>query len=163
MAAKSENRSVMQIGDLAKKAGISVRAVRYYEEIGLVSPSAHSTGGFRLYGEDNLKRLQVINFLKELDLTLTEIRTILLAKKKMRGDRETVAYLKEVFTEKLHLVEEKAAALGRMKAELANALRILESCQTCDHKVLLDSICCGGCESLNPPETVPSTFEVILQ
>ena len=163
MVGKLDNRGVMQIGDLAQRAGLSVRAVRYYEEIGLVSPSAHSTGGFRLYGEDNLKRLQVINFLKELGISLTEIRRILLAKKKTGGGRETVAYLKEVFTEKLNLVEEKLAALSRMKAELGNALRILESCQSCDHKVLLDSICCGGCERLNPPESVPSTFEVILQ
>lgn len=153
----------MQIGDLAKQAGVSVRAVRYYEEFGLLVPAGHSVGGFRLYGEDNLKRLKVINFLKELGLTLTEIREILLAKKQSGGDRETVKYLQSVFKEKLSLVEAKVHSLTKMRDELGDALRILDSCQCCDHKVLLDAICCGNCSSLRPREGVPSTFEVILQ
>jgi DNA-binding transcriptional MerR regulator len=163
MLSENDRKAVMQIGDLAKRAGISVRAVRYYEELGLIIPTGHSVGGFRLYGEDNLKRLQVINFLKELGLTLTEIRQILLAKKQSGGDRETVKYLQSVFKEKLGLVEAKVHALTKMRNELGNALRILDSCQCCDHKVLLDAICCGDCSSLNPREAVPSTFEVILQ
>ncbi len=153
----------MQIGELAKRAGVSVRAVRYYEELGLIIPTAHSIGGFRLYGDDNLKRLQVINFLKELGLTLVEIKKILLAKKEARGDRETVIYLQEVFREKLGLLEAKIKGLEKMKNELGKALRILESCQVCDHKVLLDAIFCDSCSSLSPRDDVPSTFEVILQ
>ncbi len=163
MSAENEKKAVMQIGDLAKRAGVSVRAVRYYEELGLVVPAGHSAGGFRHYGEDNLKRLQVINFLKEMGLTLIEIKEILLAKKQTTGDREAVRFLKSVFTEKLRLVEEKVQTLHRLKTELSNALRILDSCQCCDHKVLLDAICCGDCSSLNPREAVPRTFEVILQ
>jgi DNA-binding transcriptional MerR regulator len=163
MSPENDGKNVMQIGDLAKRAGVSVRAVRYYEELGLIIPTGHSVGGFRLYGEDNLKRLQVIKVLKELGLTLTEIRQILLAKKQSGSDRETVKYLQSVFKEKLILVDAKVQALTRMRNELGNALRILDSCQSCDHKVLLDAICCGGCSSLNPREAVPSTFEVILQ
>ena len=163
MSADNEKKKVIQIGDLAKRAGISVRAVRYYEELGLIIPVGHSVGGFRLYGEENLKRLQVINFLKELGLTLTEIKKILLAKKESGGDREAVRFLQGVFKEKLGFVEEKIQALNKMRNELGNALRILDSCQSCDHKILLDAICCGDCSSLNPKETVPRTFEVILQ
>ncbi len=159
----TNSKRVIQIGDLAKRAGISVRTVRYYEELGLIVPAGHSVGGFRLYAEDDLKRLQVISFLKELGLTLTEIKQILLVKKKSGGDREAVRYLQEVFREKLGLVEAKIGALDRVKGELVNALRILESCRSCDHKVLLDAILCGNCSSLTPRETVPRTFEVILQ
>ncbi len=153
----------MQIGEFARTAGLSVRTVRYYEELGLLWPEAHSTGGFRLYGLENLKRIQVISFLKDLGLSLAEIRKIFLAKKPEGASRETVQFLVGAFTEKLKLVEEKLANLDRMKAELSKALQILHSCESCDHKVLLDAILCGGCASLVPGESVPDTFKVILQ
>ncbi len=153
----------MQIGDFAQKAGVSVRAIRYYEELGLLRPESHSNGGFRLYGHENLKRIQVINFLKDLGLSLTEIRQILLAKKPSGGDKQTVGFLLRIFAEKLSLVEARLENLGRVKDELARAIKILRSCETCDHKVLLDAMCCGNCGNLLPRESVPDTFEVILQ
>lgn len=159
----SNKKQVMQIGDFAQKAGVSVRAIRYYEELGLIRPESHSNGGFRLYGHENLKRLQVINFLKDLGLSLTEIRQILLAKKPSGGDRQTVEFLLKIFAEKLNLVESRLENLNRMKDELARAIKILRSCESCDHKVLLDAMCCGNCENLLPRESVPDTFEVILQ
>lgn len=153
----------MQIGDLAKKAGVSVRAVRYYEELGLLRPESHSIGGFRLYGGENLKRLKVINLMKEMGLSLSEIRKILTAKKNSPTERESVDYLLRVFHEKLDFVNSKLEGFARMKEELANAIKILEGCQCCDHKVLLDAIYCDGCGNLIPKERVPETFEVILQ
>ncbi len=153
----------MQIGYFARKAGVSVRAIRYYEELGLLSPDSHSNGGFRLYGPESFKRIQVINFLKDLGLSLTEIRRIFHAKKPSGGDRETVEFLLKVFGEKLDLVAEKLSNLNRIKTELTKAIKILRSCESCDHKVLLDAICCGNCSNLAPRDAVPDTFEVILQ
>jgi DNA-binding transcriptional MerR regulator len=159
----SPKEKAMQIGDLARKAGLSVRAIRYYEELGLIQPEAHSAGGFRLYGPENYRRLQVITFLKEIGLSLDEIRQILLAKKASGADRETVQFLSKVFSEKLAMVESKLQSLNAVKSELTKALAILRSCECCDHRVLLDAICCGDCASLHPRESVPDTFEVILQ
>ncbi len=156
-------QAVAQIGDLARRAGVSVRAVRYYEELGLIRPEAHSAGGFRLYGAESLKRLQVINFLKEIGLSLDEIRQILLAKKTTGNDREAVQFLVRVLGEKLAAVDAKMLALGAMKSELSRALEILRSCECCSNEVLLDAIRCGDCASLRPREAVPDTFEVILQ
>lgn len=157
-----EEKQVVQIGDFARKAGVSVRAIRYYEELGLIHPEAHSVGGFRLYSQDSLKRLQIINSLKELGLSLMEIRQIFAAKKPGAGDRQAVHFLLQVFTEKLGQIESKIEALSRMKDELSNAIRILRSCESCDHKVLLDALLCCGCTSLSPREAVPETFEIIL-
>jgi len=163
MSRVAKENEVMQIGDFARRAGLSVRAVRYYEELGLIRPESHSIGGFRLYGVSNLKRIRVINFLKDLGLSLTEIRRILLAKKPSGGDRGTVQLLIGIFQDKLDLLDEKVSALVRMKSELAGALRILRDCESCGHTVLLDAIACGECSSLNPRDAVPDTFEVILQ
>ncbi len=160
---RENSKQVMQIGELANSAGVSVRAVRYYEELGLIQPASHSQGGFRLYSEECLKRLRVISFLKEMGLSLGEIRQIFLAKKLQGGDKNAVRYLQGVFSEKLSAVNAKIETLNRMKAEIVNALKILHTCESCDHKILLDAILCGECALLEVKEAVPDTFKVILQ
>jgi DNA-binding transcriptional MerR regulator len=163
MARRNRRKPIMQIGALAGVAGVSVRAVRYYEELGLIQPTSHSQGGFRLYGEECLKRLHVINFLKEMGLSLTEIRQIFSARQSHGSDKSAVRYLAAVFSEKLNLVNAKIETLGRMKAEIGSALKMLRTCESCDHKVLLDSIFCGDCALLESGEAVPDTFKVLLQ
>lgn len=152
----------MQIGELARQAGVSVRAIRYYEELGLIRPEKRSRGGFRLYGSDNQRRLTVISFLKEMGLSLTEIREILLAKQPSGGDRSTVNFLLGIFGDKLKMIESRIEALHAMKSELVKALRILHSCENCSREVLLDALSCGDCASLRPAESVPDTLKVIL-
>jgi DNA-binding transcriptional MerR regulator len=152
----------MQIGEFAKQAGVSVRAIRYYEELGLIRPEKHSPGGFRLYGSESHTRLAVIHFLKEMGLSLNEIRDILLAKKPSGGDKSTVAFLLKIFSEKLQMLESKMDALNAMKTELVNAIRILRSCENCSREVLLDALSCGDCASLAVKEKVPDTLQVIL-
>lgn len=67
----------MQIGEVAELTGLSLRTIRYYEEMGLVTPSARSGGGFRLYTEADLRRLLLIRRMKPLDFTLDEMRDLL--------------------------------------------------------------------------------------
>ena len=66
-----------QIGAVASRAGLSLRTVRYYEEVGLVVPSGRTEGGFRLYTEDDIQRLLFVKQLKPLDFSLEELRTLL--------------------------------------------------------------------------------------
>ena len=68
---------LLQIGEAAERVGLSLRTVRYWEEIGLVAPKARSKGGFRLYSESDLSRLLVVKAMKPLGLTLEEMREIL--------------------------------------------------------------------------------------
>lgn len=67
----------MQIGEVAERTGLSLRTIRYYEEVGLVVPSARSAGGFRLYTEDDVARLALVRRMKPLDLSLEEMRDLL--------------------------------------------------------------------------------------
>ena len=153
----------MQIGEFARQAGVSVRTVRYYEELGLISPERRSHGGFRLYGPESHRKLAVISFLKEMGLSLGQVREILLAKKTSSGNKETVAFLKRVFREKLEAVESRICALQAMKTELANAVKILDDCDHCTREVLFDALACRDCLSLLPREVVPDALRVILQ
>jgi DNA-binding transcriptional MerR regulator len=65
------------VSQLAKMAGVSVRTLHHYDQIGLLKPPARTAAGYRLYGEADLLRLQQILFFKELDLPLREIGRIL--------------------------------------------------------------------------------------
>ncbi|OZD08176.1 MerR family transcriptional regulator [Rhodococcus sp. 06-235-1A] len=67
----------MQIGQVAQKTELSIRTVRHYDDVGLVTPSARSAGGFRLYTETDVERLLVIRRMKPLDFTLAEIKQLL--------------------------------------------------------------------------------------
>lgn len=67
----------MQIGEVAERTGLSLRTIRHYEEVGLVTPSTRSKGGFRLYTEVDVERLMVIRRMKPLDFSLEEMRDLL--------------------------------------------------------------------------------------
>lgn len=65
------------VRELARLAGVSVRTLHHYDQIGLLTPSTRTAAGYRQYGPDDLRRLQQILFFKELDVPLGEIHAIL--------------------------------------------------------------------------------------
>ena len=67
----------MHIGEVAERVGLSLRTIRYYEEVGLIAPSARSQGGFRLYLEADVARLQLVKDMKPLGFSLDEMRDLL--------------------------------------------------------------------------------------
>jgi MerR family transcriptional regulator, copper efflux regulator len=68
---------LLQIGQVADRTGLSLRTIRFYEENGLVPPTGRSAGGFRLYDEDAVARLEVIKRMKPLGFTLEEMQELL--------------------------------------------------------------------------------------
>jgi MerR family transcriptional regulator, thiopeptide resistance regulator len=67
----------MKVGELAKRTGVSVRTLHYYDEIGLLQPSRFTESKHRVYGCQELSRLQQIKSLRELGFSLDEIRSCL--------------------------------------------------------------------------------------
>ena len=67
-------KTVKEVSDLT---GISVRTLHYYDQIGLLHPAQVTNSGYRLYGADQMRQLQLILFLKELRIPLKEIIQIL--------------------------------------------------------------------------------------
>jgi DNA-binding transcriptional MerR regulator len=65
-----------KVGELAKLAGLTVRTLRYYDQIGLFSPSGHTDSRHRIYTESDIARLQQILSLKELGLTLDQVKSV---------------------------------------------------------------------------------------
>lgn len=69
--------SQMQIGEVAERTGLSLRTIRYYGEVNLVTPSSRTEGGFRLYTDRDITTLEVIKKLKPLEYSLDEMREVL--------------------------------------------------------------------------------------
>jgi MerR family transcriptional regulator, repressor of the yfmOP operon len=122
----------LRIGEAAARAGVSVRTLRYYEELGLLTPSAHSPGGARRYAEEDLARLARILELKDLlGFNLDEVRTVLAAEDRLgslkaayhaEGDRAAqraiVAEALEINARLRSAVQAKLARLATFQAEL---------------------------------------------
>ena len=68
---------LLQVGELARRTGLTVRTLHHYDAIGLLAPSARSEAGYRLYGPDDIARLHAIQALRLLGLPLAEIGGLL--------------------------------------------------------------------------------------
>ncbi len=79
----------LQIGQVAARTELSIATVRHYDEVGLVTPSARSSGGFRLYTEVDIDRLLVIRRMKPLGFTLAEMRDLLDSLDTLNGGAST--------------------------------------------------------------------------
>jgi DNA-binding transcriptional MerR regulator len=71
------SRTYLRIGEIAERSGVSAKALRLYEQRGLLKPCTHSEAGYRLYGPDALRRLMQIVLLKRSGFSLAEIAELL--------------------------------------------------------------------------------------
>jgi MerR family copper efflux transcriptional regulator len=114
----------MQIGEVAERTSLSLRTIRYYEEVGLAPPSARSQGRFRLYTERDVDRLLVIKRMKPLDFSLEEMRDLLGLLDELRATPDA-APGRQSLVDRLRLyrslAEERIEAL-RLQLESAQAL-----------------------------------------
>ena len=69
--------TTMHIGELAERTGLSLRTLRHYDDVGLVSASARTEGGLRLYTQDDYDRLILIRRMKPLGFSLEEMAELL--------------------------------------------------------------------------------------
>ena len=110
----------MQIGIVAKRIGLSVDAIRFYERNALLPRPARSQGGFRQYGENDVETLAFIRRVQGLGFKLSEIRGLL----NLRGNRlQPCAPVRRRLEEKLVDVQRKLTGLQKLERELRSALR----------------------------------------
>lgn len=79
MDGDADGRELLQIGDVAARTELSIKTIRHYDDVGLVTPSARSAGGFRLYTAGDVDRLLSIRRMKPLGFTLEEMGELLAA------------------------------------------------------------------------------------
>ncbi|HMS37710.1 MAG TPA: HEAT repeat domain-containing protein [Arachnia sp.] len=103
----------LRIGELARRTGLTQRALRHYDEIGLLVPSGRSGGDYRLYARADVERLLAIQHLKSLGLSLTEIADALNGEGADPG--ELLARHAEVVERRIAEEQELLARLRRLQ------------------------------------------------
>ena len=112
----------LKIGEVARRAGVSVEAIRYYERLGLIARAPRTPSGYRKFDPEVLRRLQFVQRAQALGFSLEEIRDLL--ELRVASDA-TAADVRTRAEEKLSEIEAKIAALQAMRGALR---RLMEAC-----------------------------------
>lgn len=102
----------MHIGVVAERTGLSLRTLRHYDDVGLLTPSARSDGGFRLYTTADVDRLLLIRRMKPLGFTLDEMADVLDAVTALERDGDDAA-ARQRLADYIGSAEERRANLAR--------------------------------------------------
>lgn len=105
----------MLIGELARRAGVNVQTVRYYERRGLLAEPSRTLGGYREYTEDALDRLRFIRRAQDLGFTLAEIADLLVLRLDPRTPADAV---KRRAHAKIADIDQRVRGLERMRHAL---------------------------------------------
>lgn len=102
----------MKIGEVARRVGVPIDTVRYYERNGLLPPPARRKSGYRDFHEDDIARLNFVLRGKAMGFTLSEIRELLALSDNAQGD---MAAIKAAAKSKLEEIEIRLSALARIR------------------------------------------------
>jgi len=120
------------IGKLAGLTNVSNDTLRYYEHEGLITPTAKSAAGYRLYDQDSVRRIRFIKHAQRCGFTLAEIRDLLVLRGRDRaccGDIRTRAIEKKLQIEnKIRAMRAMSRALDQLIAECANEKKPVKEC-----------------------------------
>ncbi len=106
----------MKIGELAQRTGFTTKTIRYYEQIGLLAAPERSDSGYRLYGPDDVERLEFVDKAKRLGFSLDDIRDVLL----LHEQHETpCVHVLALLEQKLKQVDGVLRDLRSFRRELA--------------------------------------------
>ncbi len=133
---ESQEQAYLQIGEVAERTGVTQRTLRFYEERGLLKPPSRLDGGFRLYSEDDVRRVEQIKRLQSLlGFTLAEIKDMVEAdevKMQIRATyrkdaavserRAKLLKAKEVTQGQVAVIKLKLTALQEMQGHLEEKL-----------------------------------------
>jgi DNA-binding transcriptional MerR regulator len=136
---------LMKIGEVARRAGLSVETLRFYERSGLLPAPPRTSGGYRLYGREALQTLDFIRRAQTLGFTLDEIRRLIAER---QSGRRPCAEVREIVRGRLAELDRRLVEMRHYRDELATALDDWDRAGEADGQV------CGlieGIEISQPP------------
>ncbi|QDP72425.1 MerR family transcriptional regulator [Legionella israelensis] len=129
---------MFKIGEVAKRTGVSIRSLRHYDSIGLLSPTGYSDSGYRLYNKQNLMRLQQIVALKQMGFSLKTIKEMF--EKDSISLQKTMdihlTFLKEQFIQQKQIYQQVKHVCDLMSNK--HEVSIEEICQTVESIKMLE-------------------------
>lgn len=126
---------MMHIGELADKAGVSTRTLRFYEQQGLLQPVVRTERGVRIYSEDQMRTLKLIQLLKILGFNLKKIKSLITDSDLGFSGRGTAEQMRQILTSHIEHLDEKIQEYQNAKRELERAHETLDDCMSCPDEV----------------------------
>ena len=115
---KAIPQGYMTVGEVAKKMGVTVRALQYYDREGLFSPSCISDGGRRLYSDKDIVKLHQILTLKSLGFSFDEIKNRLIAIDTPQKAIDALTEQSSAIQEQINVLTQSLQAIGLLKNEI---------------------------------------------
>ena len=147
---------LLQVGDLARASGKTVRAIHHYEEVGLLKPHARSKGRYRLYDQAAVTRVRWIGKLHDLGLSLSQIQEVVTAWESAPSAPEAMARIRSMYLQKLQETRAQITNLMSLERELLASIDYLDTCDTCDPDELV-----AACTSCNVRERTREEPELV--
>lgn len=116
---EEEGRRMLKIGEVSKRSGIGIEALRFYEKSGLLDKPSRTYSGYRVYGPEILERLAFIRRAQALGFSLDEIRRII---EDARAGQSPCDEVKEIVSRRLEELDERMREMRRYRRELAETL-----------------------------------------
>lgn len=148
-----EEERLLQVGDIAKATGKTVRAIHHYEDLGLLRPHARSKGRYRLYDDAALTRVRWINKLHDLGMSLGQIQQIVSSWESSPSAPEAMAHMRSIYQQKLEETRAQIAHLSTLERELQASLEYLDTCERCDPAEII--VACTRCNHHGPTQAEP--------
>ena len=124
----------MNIGEVARRAGLPAKTIRYYEDIGLVTPM-RTANGYRRFRESDVHKLGFLGRARALGFTIEDCRTLLAL---WEDSNRASADVRRLATDHLTRIEEKIAALESMRDTLRDLVRSCHGDERPDCPILRD-------------------------
>lgn len=135
----------LRVGDLARLTGKTVRAVHYYEELGLLRPAGYTKGGFRLYSPSAIRRVEGIAHLQRLGMSLEEIQKLASVWESSRTGSTAFNNVGEFIGSELVKTREMIDQLKVIEKQLEESMKAIQVCESCRLKPERDL--CSDCQS----------------
>ena len=136
--------SLFRIGELAKRTGKTNRAIRFYEELEILSPAKRTESGYRLYGEDAVLRIEWIDKLHEIGYTLPDIQSFLSSLHSTKSGPKRMHELQLLYQQKLRETQASIERLQLLAKELKASISYASFCQHCEPSTEISQ--CRSCE-----------------
>lgn len=159
--ANGNNGRLMRIGDLAKKAGTTMRTIRYYEQLGLIAPAARTRGGFRLYEENELRKLRLIKNLQSVETPLAVVKAFFDQRRQGGAASDIAGGMSEILQRQLHEVEQRILHFRTIQASLRETIDILRCCTECSLEPGPEV--CPRCPVITSRAEVPLHMQAVIE
>ncbi|NOZ36845.1 MAG: MerR family transcriptional regulator [Gammaproteobacteria bacterium] len=128
-----QNRCAYKIGEVAERLNTTPRTLRFYEEQGMLTPF-RSAKGTRLYSDDDIARLEIIQHLVRLDVPLRTVRELAVARPDSRSGDEASHKVFELLNALRTDVENKKRECEDAQQQISAAMQLVEQCFGCRKK-----------------------------